>query len=63
MMSTSNRTIMDLVIEENFNENHTRLQGRKWPLEDQQFKNKDQSFDHQGSIIGCRQDKNFKPEL
>ena len=48
MMSTPNRAILDSTIEENFNGNHMGLEGRKWSWKNQQFKNKDQSFDQQG---------------
>ena len=45
MMSTTDRPILDSAIEENFNGNHMGLEGGKWPWKNQQFKNKDQSFD------------------
>ena len=54
MMNTPNKAIMNSTIEENFNGNHIRLQDEKQPLENQQFKIEDRSFDHQGSIFGCR---------
>ena len=58
MMSTPNRAILDSTTKENFNGNHMGLQGRKWSWKNQQFENKDQSFDQQGS-----KDKKFKSKL
>ena len=63
MMNTPDKAILDLAIEENFNRTHMGLQGGKLPWKNQQFKDKDQSFDQQGSLFGCKKDKKFKPEL
>ena len=41
MMNTPNKTITNSDVKGDFNGNHTRLQSKKWPLENQQFKNKD----------------------
>ena len=50
------RTTIDSVIKEDFNGNHTGLQGEKdyWNLKDQKSKNKDRSFDIQRSILMYR---------
>ena len=55
MMNTSNRAFTDLVVED-FNGNNIRLQDEKQPLEKS-------TIQDQGLILGCRQDKNSKPEL
>ena len=59
MMNTSNRTIMDSTIKEDFNENHKGLQGEKQPLEPKRSRIQEQGLILLSTRIGPYKKKEY----